>query len=247
MTMNIQPVQEEEECRGSDRSERSQLLAYLAVSLCIFGFTVVLSIFPTASFRLFFGDISALLVISLLILVGFGSMKLVLSRGWFNIYRRGNLRQLPQFSIAAVLFLSGAIFIDVTFPFPVDINLPFPKSILFYPIMGYVVDILFHVVPLTLLLVVLLRVFKNVDRERILFVCILIVSIIEPVYQYMFIPSIGKPLWLDIFDGTRLFLFSFVQLNILKRYDFISMYSFRLVYYLLWHILWGSIRLLILF
>ena len=80
-----------------------------------------------------------------------------------------------------------------------------------------------------------------------LFVCIMIVSLIEPVFQYMFDSTIGKPLLLEVFDGTRLFMFSFVQLYILKRYDFISMYSFRLVYYLLWHILWGSIRLLILF
>ena len=113
--------------------------------------------------------------------------------------------------------------------------------------MGYAVDILFHLVPLTILLGVLVTALKNVDREKILFMCILVVSLIEPVYQYLLTPAIGKPLWLEIFDGTRLFLFSIVQLNILKRYDFISMYSFRLVYYLLWHILWGSIKLLILF
>lgn len=231
----------------SDATRRSQLLAYTAVSLCIFGFTVVLSIFPTASFRLFFGDIPALLMIPIIALLGFGSMKIILSRGWFIIYRRENLGQLPRLSILAVLFLSGAIFVDVTFPFPIDINLPFPKSALFYPIMGYVVEILFHIVPLTILMGILVKALKNVDREKIIFACILIVSILEPVYQYLLVPSIGKPLWLDIFDGGRLFLFSYVQLNIFKRYDFISMYSFRLVYYLLWHILWGSIRLLVLF
>ena len=174
-------------------------------------------------------------------------MKIILSRGWFSIYKRENLGQLPRLSILTVLFLSGAIFVDVTFPFPIDINLPFPKSALFYPIMGYVVEILFHIVPLTTLMGFLVKALKNVDREKIIFACILIVSILEPVYQYMLTPLIGKPLWLDIFDGGRLFLFSFVELNILKRYDFVSMYSFRLVYYLLWHILWGSIRLLILF
>jgi hypothetical protein len=247
MAMNIQPVHEEEEYRNSDRNERSQLLAYLAVSLCILGFTVILSIFPTASFRLFFGDVPALLFIPMLIIGGFVCMKLILSRGWFSIYKRENLKQLPRLSIVAILFLSGAIFVDFTFPFPVDINLPFPKSALFYPIMGYVVEILFHIIPLTILLGVLVTIFKNADREKILFACILIVSLLEPIYQGMLDPSIGKPLWLDLFDGTRLFLFSFVQLNILKRYDFVSMYSFRIVYYLLWHILWGSIRLLVLF
>jgi len=246
MTVHVQ-LDHKKESKEADTNERSHILAYLAVSLCIFGFTVILSIFPTASFRLFFGDIPALLAVSLIFLLGLGSMKLILSRGWFSVYKRENLGKLPQFSIVAILFLSGAIFIDFIYPFPIDINLPFPKSILFYPIMGYVVDVLFHVVPLTILLSVLVVLFKNVDREKILFACILIVSLIEPVYQYMFDPSIGKPLWIDLFDGTRLFLFSSVQLYIFKRYDFISMYSFRIVYYLLWHILWGSIRLLILF
>jgi hypothetical protein len=244
--MNIQPVHDEE---GKDpvNDTRTQVFAFLAVSLCIFGFTVVLSVFPTASFRLFFGDIPALIAIPMIMLLGFGTIKFILSKGWFSIYKRVNFRQLPRFSILAVLFLSGAIFVDVTFPFPVDINLPFPKSALFYPIMGYVVEILFHIVPLTILLGILVTVFKNVDKERILSMCILIVSLVEPIFQYMFVPSIGKPLWLDVFDGTRLYLFSFVQLNILKRYDFISMYSFRIVYYILWHLLWGSIRLLVLF
>jgi hypothetical protein len=196
---------------------------------------------------LFFGDIPPLLVIPMIILLGFGCMKLILSKSWFSIYKRENLRQLPRFSIVAVLFLLGAIFIDVAFPYPEDVNLLLPKSFLFYPIMGYVVEILFHIFPLIILLGVLVTVFKNADPEKVLFVCIVIVSLIEPVFQYMFDPSIGKPLWLEIFDGTRLFFFSLVQLYILKRYDFISMYSFRLVYYLLWHILWGSIRLLILF
>ena len=231
----------------TDINEHSQLRAYLAVSLCIFVFTIILTVFPTERFSLFFGDIPALLVIPMIILLGFGCMKLILSRGWFSIYERENLRQLPRFSIVAVLFLLGAILIDVIFPYPEDVNLLLPKSALFYPIMGYVVEILFHMTPLIILLGVLVTMFKNADREKILFVCIMIVSLIEPVFQYMFDSTIGKPLLLEIFDGTRLFLFSVVQLYILKRYDFISMYSFRLVYYLLWHILWGSIRLLILF
>lgn len=237
----------EEESKESSKNERRQILTYLAVSYCILGFAAVLTIFPTASFGLYFGDIHPLVAISTIILLGFGCMKYLLSREWFSVYKSENLWHLPRFSIVAILFLTGAIFVDVTFPFPVDINLPFPKSALFYPVMGFVVEILFHMGPLILLLSVLVKVFKNVDREKILFASILMVSLIEPVFQYLFVPSVGKPLWLDVFDGTRLFLFSFVQLNILKRYDFISMYSFRLVYYLLWHILWGSIRLLVLF
>ena len=39
----------------------------------------------------------------------------------------------------------------------------------------------------------------------------------------------------------------FKELLIFKRYDFIAMYAFRLVYYLIWHIVWGYARLRSLF
>lgn len=39
----------------------------------------------------------------------------------------------------------------------------------------------------------------------------------------------------------------YTRLALFKRYDFVTMYTFRLVYYLLWHIVWGVIRLRLLF
>jgi len=43
--------------------------------------------------------------------------------------------------------------------------------------------------------------------------------------------------------GLHVFLINLLQLWLFKRYDLISMYSFRLAYYLLWHIGWGHVRL----
>jgi hypothetical protein len=40
---------------------------------------------------------------------------------------------------------------------------------------------------------------------------------------------------------------AFLQLYVFRRFDFASMYAFRLVYYAYWHILWGVIRLKVLF
>ena len=37
------------------------------------------------------------------------------------------------------------------------------------------------------------------------------------------------------------------QLSILRRYDFVSMWTFRLVYYAIWHVVWGELRLRVLF
>jgi hypothetical protein len=38
-----------------------------------------------------------------------------------------------------------------------------------------------------------------------------------------------------------------VQLTLFRRYDFLTMYAFRLVYYLVWHVAWGHLRLQVLF
>ena len=38
-----------------------------------------------------------------------------------------------------------------------------------------------------------------------------------------------------------------LQLYVLRRFDFASMYTFRLIYYGYWHIAWGVIRLEVLF
>jgi hypothetical protein len=40
---------------------------------------------------------------------------------------------------------------------------------------------------------------------------------------------------------------SVAQLLVLRRYGYLSMLSFRVNYYLIWHVLWGRARLALLF
>jgi hypothetical protein len=146
----------------------------------------------------------------------------------------------------AILFALPTILVDISVRFPEDLNILFPQSLLFYPAIAYVVEVLFHLLPLSLLLIVLTSIFKKVDQNKVIWFCILIVALLEPAYQTIgFIEQ--YPLWTVIYVGLHVFLFNVVQLSIFKRYDFISMYSFRLVYYILWHIVWGYARLPVLF
>lgn len=138
--------------------------------------------------------------------------------------------------------------IDLNASFPADMNVLFPESVLFYPAIGFFVEILFHVLPLSVLLISLTSIFKNVNHKKIIWICIVIVSLLEPIYQTIpMFSSSHYPLWATAIVLINLFVFNLSQLLIFKRYDFISMYSFRLVYYLLWHILWGYMRLKLLF
>ena len=139
------------------------------------------------------------------------------------------------------------ILFDSKIVFPADVNRPFPDSLLFYPSIGFVVEILFHVLPLTVLLIILTTLFKDLTYEGIIWPCILFVALLEPVFQTAL--GFSRPVspWATGFVALHIFLLNLCQLLIFKRYDFVSMYAFRLMYYLLWHIIWGVIRLKLLF
>jgi len=124
----------------------------------------------------------------------------------------------------------------------------FPQSLLFYPAIAFFVEILFHVFPLTLLIAVMSSILKNLNFNAIFWISIIIISMAEPIYQTMDMASSKFfPVWAVAYVRLHIFLINFFQLLIFKKYDFISMYSFRLVYYLFWHIGWGYLRLLWLF
>lgn len=49
--------------------------------------------------------------------------------------------------------------------------------------------------------------------------------------------------WRGVYVGVHVFVFNWFQMYLFRRYDFFGMYSFRIVYHLHWHILWGYARL----
>jgi hypothetical protein len=168
---------------------------------------------------------------------------ILLSRGWFAIYKTGNHKGLlVALGLAALLGL-GIILVDLKSPFPADINRPFPDSLFFYPIFGYVVEVIFHLLSLSLLLILVTSIFKAIDFEKAVWLCIFIVAFLEPIFQTILGSSRPYPTWVTGYVFLNIFLINLFQLLIFKRYDFVSMYSFRLAYYLIWHIAWGYLRL----
>jgi hypothetical protein len=231
--------------KGLISKERSQYLVYIGLSFGVVVLTGILY-FSDNPFQRFIGGINPLIASFFIILLGFISLSFLLSRGWFAIYKKENLRGLFRRSILAVPFaLITILVVDLNVPFPADLNVLFPESLLFYPAIGFFVEILFHVLPLSIFLLSLTSIFKNANHKNIIWISIIIVSLLEPVFQTMpLFSSSHYPLWAATIVLLNLFLFNLSQLYIFKRYDFISMYSFRLVYYLIWHIVWGNIRIL---
>lgn len=229
-------------------SEKSlQLKVVAALCIVVTGLVAVLYFSDRHLFQRFMGDINPLLIFVVTGLLGVALLTLLLYRGWFVIYKKENLRTLPRSCALAALLGLVMILVDTQARLPADMNIPFPQSLLFYPAMGFLAQILFHVLPLTLLLFALTALFRNVEREKIAWACLLAVALLEPVYQAMWSASNQLPSWAAAYVVLHVFLINLCELLIFKRYDFVSMYAFRLAYYLIWHIGWGHARLTILF
>lgn len=195
-------------------------------------------------YQAYFGATPPLLVFSLAIITGVGLLHMHLTNGWFWVISRECLRGLGVSTLSAVLFGITIIIVDLLATFPQDLNVSFPQSLLFYPSIGFVVEVVFHLLPLTIMLGILSLVFNT---KKVFWPVLILISLLEPAYQASL--GLGGQLttWRDLYVVMHIFFINLVQLWLFKRYDFLSMYFFRVVYYLLWHVGWGYLRLQLLF
>lgn len=199
-------------------------------------------------FQRFLGGINPLAVGFFIVVLGFVLLSFILSKDWFSIYKKGSLKGLLYASGLAAIFGSIAILVDFTARvYPADINIQFPESLVYYPAIGFFVEILFQVLPLTVILVILTSLSKKISFNKIMWVSIFVASLPEPVFQVTSLFSGQSLLWFAVFELARIFLVILSQLTFFRRYDFVTMYWFRIVYYIFWHILWGNLRLVLLF
>jgi hypothetical protein len=229
-------------------SNRVQYLVYTGLSILVFGFTVIVYLSNRLVFQRFIGEVNPLIAFLVIIGLGFILLSILLYKNWFVIYGPQNSQGILVAAGLASVFGVVIILVDTKAVFPPTMNVLFPESVLFYPAIGFFAEILFHVLPITVLLVALTAIFKQADQQILIWSSILLVSLLEPLYQASNMASSNQYLlWVVFYTGVHIFLLNLCQLLIFKRYDFVSMYIFRLVYYMFWHIGWGYLRLRLLF
>ena len=194
-------------------------------------------------FQRFLGNLNPIATGILVVVLGFLATYLLFRNGSFAVYKRSNKKVFLLHSLFVLVFSFVSVFVDCSIVYPENMNILLPEALLFYPVMGFLVEIVFHVVPFALLLIVSL-IFKTTIHQKLLWVTICVVALLEPTYQ---IYMDAYPVWAMIVVWINLFLFNVLQLFVFTRYDFVSMYALRLVYYLFWHVIWGSLRLEIIF
>lgn len=220
--------------------------AYILISLVGLIFIVILLPSSGMYFRRFFGELNALIVIVLASIVGAVALWLLQDKFEFVLFMgKGTILGLKLSAFFASVLAIAIVIADFFIRYPEDTNVPIPQALLFYPSVGFVAEILFHVLPLALLLIFLNPLGGWIGKERVIWLGILVVAFLEPTFQVLFE---GRAFtWGTVYTWIHVFAMAFLQLYVFRRFDFLSMYSFRLVYYAYWHILWGVIRLKVLF
>jgi len=223
-----------------------QIAAYLTLALAALIFTIILLPSSAAHFRRFFGGVHPIVVVLAATVLGALALwRLGSGHGFVLLTGRQTLRGVALSAALATVLAVAIVIADSIIRYPQDMNVPLPQAWLFYPAIGFVAEIVFHIVPLALLLLLLSPLGGSIGAERVVWIGILLVAALEPTFHVL---SEGKPFtWGSAYTWIHVFAIAFLQLAVFRRYDFASMYSFRLVYYLYWHILWGVIRLRVLF
>ena len=132
---------------------------------------------------------------------------------------------------------------DTVLGFPADINVTRPAAILFYPAIGFIAEVVFHLVPLSAVVAVT----RRVDHARSVWTPIVLVASVETLFQVLAGAGGRHQPWLSIYLAAHMFGFGALQMTLLRRHGFGSAMLMRLAYYVIWHLVWGHARLAILF
>lgn len=199
------------------------------------------------AFRPYFGPLDPALATGIVIAVGTAALVYLRSRRWFAVHE-------PDLTARGVLvgaalaggFAVPVIGIDLLGGFPPGINVEAPASLVFYPVMALVAELVFHAVPLALLLLLAGPLLGRLGRPATRRWCMALAALIEPALQVAWAPA-DSPGWATTYVGLHVLAINVTALCLFERFDFLTALAFRTAYYLLWHIAWGSARLMILF
>jgi hypothetical protein len=151
-------------------------------------------------------------------------------------------RGLGAAAVAAVAFAVITIVADRTMGFPDDINVPWPRALVVYPVMAIIAEAIFHIAPAAVLVLVF-ELSVDGDLTATVLSCLAAVALLESAYQVRAGLVAGMRTNLLLFVAVHLTVLGLAQLLLLWGFGVAAMVVFRLVYYAAWHVVWGWLRL----
>ena len=225
-------------------ANKYQFKVLALVSAAVVALGLVLYLLDPAIYQDILGFMHPLVALQFVILAYFLFFLYLLGNTSLVIYRKKSWKvYLGVFGIA-LFFGVLVIAADLWWVnYPLDINIPVPESLLYYPVMGYMAEAVFHLLPL-IFFFFLLKSVTRLPMYTILMISLVLAAIAEPVFQIVVGDYDANT---RIFTGIHVFLFSIAQLWVFRYYDWVTMYLLRLFYYGIWHIAWGAMRMEVLF
>lgn len=240
-------------------TENTHAIPFAVLSLFALVLSGALSISNCVFFQPYFGELHPLLVVPIVVAVGWVSLDWLHRREWFTVVSSNFRWGIATSAMLASLFGIVVIGVDLSVGFLQDINVPLPQSVLFYPVMAFVVEVIFHAFPLALLSILFKQrtpfelahqreeASKSLSSDNlaanVFWFSIVFVALLEPAFHTSVALSSPSFSGLDVFVGFHVFVINLAQLIVFKRYGFVSMFALRLFYYLIWHVVWGQLRL----
>ena len=187
---------------------------------------------PRIDVSAFFGPLPSAIGFLLVAVFGIGALYVLQTRFGFVVWRDAEWRRFVVAALWAVPFMGIITFYDLINPLPADINVPVPLALAYYPAMGLVAQWALHIIPFVLLLLVLSPFQTDANVEALVLMAIVVTSLLEAGFQI----SGNVTGVAAIALAVHIFLFGCAELLIFRRYDFATMYVFRLTYYAWWHV-----------
>ncbi|MBN2737355.1 MAG: hypothetical protein JXR70_10275 [Spirochaetales bacterium] len=209
--------------------------------------------FDRGSFTGYLGNIPALPVYAALALVAY--LSLLFLNPVLEPQKEEQVKQSRPFRFNDIFsvfwvitfFILYCIVLDLLYKLPSNLNTAMPEALILYPVLAIAVEIIFHIIPVALLLFIR-KLILSPNREKkplswiSFFLWALPALIIEPLYQIN-LPFQNNYHWtLTAFTLFFSFLFNLTGLRLLYTKGPVPMILFRLFYYIGWHMLWNLLR-----
>jgi hypothetical protein len=202
-------------------------------------------------FERFLGPVPPLVAVAGATGIGALTLRVLSRRGWCPERDRLDRPAAAALVGAATVLAGAAIAFDVAVPFEEDLNADWPASLLFYPTMAFLAEVGLHLVPLALVATAPDRLAdhrqgRTGPGRRTVLAVFVAVAAIEAALQTADALA-GSDRRAALFVPPHLLVIGLVELFGLRRHGFAALATFRLTYYLLWHVAWGAIRVRLLF
>ena len=142
----------------------------------------------------------------------------------------------------------GLVLWDIAFVLPRDLNVPFPHSVPFYFVGAFFVEVVQHLLPMLIWLGLVHRVLLGGRWPGTTYwVGAALIAWVEPLGQLGggFFEGYSRTFF--VVAAAVTYAINLAQLALLRKSGFLAMLTYRLGLYFLWHIVWGTLRLTVLY